>query len=105
MFLNTKEQTLGSMISFHKGMSNHPTLVMKKILNTDNGPFEGLKELVDVGGGVGANLRLVLSKYPHIKGINYDLKHAIDTAPPLPGKIKFINSPICHFNFCRADYI
>ncbi|RWR86243.1 caffeate O-methyltransferase [Cinnamomum micranthum f. kanehirae] len=45
----------------------------------------GLKEVVDVGGGVGAMLNMIISKYPHINGINYDLPHVIADAPHYPG--------------------
>ncbi|XP_068650128.1 caffeic acid 3-O-methyltransferase 1-like [Aristolochia californica] len=69
---------------FNRGMSDHSTLVMKKILETYSG-FHDLKELVDVGGGVGATLNLIISKYPHIKGINFDLQHVIEDAPSYPG--------------------
>ncbi|KAG9455446.1 hypothetical protein H6P81_008350 [Aristolochia fimbriata] len=69
---------------FNRGMSDHSTLVMNKILETYSG-FQGLKELVDVGGGVGATLNLIVSKYPHIKGTNFDLQHVIEDAPSYPG--------------------
>ncbi|XXG77574.1 hypothetical protein AAC387_Pa08g1702 [Persea americana] len=69
---------------FNKGMLNVTTIVMKKILETYKG-FEGLKEVVDVGGGVGATLNLIISKYPQIKGINYDLPHVLAEAPAING--------------------
>ncbi|KAF7133514.1 hypothetical protein RHSIM_Rhsim09G0210100 [Rhododendron simsii] len=69
---------------FNQGMSNHSTITMKKILETYQG-FEGLTSLVDVGGGIGATLQMILSKYPTIKGINFDLPHVIEDAPAYPG--------------------
>lgn len=69
---------------FNNGMSSHSTITMKKILETYRG-FEGLNSLVDVGGGIGATLHMIISKYPFIKGINFDLPHVIDDAPSLPG--------------------
>lgn len=69
---------------FNRAMLNHSTVIMKKMLETYKG-FEGLKEVVDVGGGVGAMLNMIISKYPHIKGINYDLPHVIADAPHHPG--------------------
>ena len=65
-------------------MSNHSAVVMKKILETYKGS-QGLKVVVDVGGGIAATLNLIISEYPHIKGINYDLPHVIEDAPPYPG--------------------
>ncbi|CAN6861224.1 flavone 3'-O-methyltransferase 1-like [Brassica napus] len=69
---------------FNNGMSNHSTITMKKILETYNG-FEGLVTLVDVGGGIGATLKMIVSKYPNLKGINFDLPHVIEDAPSHPG--------------------
>lgn len=69
---------------FNRGMSDHSTITMKKILETYKG-FEGLKTVVDVGGGTGATLNMIVSKYPEIKGINFDLPHVIEDAPSYPG--------------------
>lgn len=68
-----------SMI-FNHAMKNHSTIIMKKILEKYNG-FEGLRTLVDVGGGTGATLSSIISKYPTIKGINFDLPHVVEDAP------------------------
>ncbi|PSS11908.1 Caffeic acid 3-O-methyltransferase [Actinidia chinensis var. chinensis] len=57
---------------FNQGMSNLSTITMKKVLDSYQG-FEGLTTIVDVGGGTGASLNMILSKYPTIKGINFDL--------------------------------
>nr|WMX25283.1 O-methyltransferase OMT5 [Lophophora williamsii] len=65
---------------FHKAMSDHSTLVLKKLLKTYKG-LEGLSSLVDVGGGNGATLSMILSKYPKIKGINFDQPHVVADAP------------------------
>ncbi|KAJ7965232.1 Caffeic acid O-methyltransferase [Quillaja saponaria] len=69
---------------FNKGMSDHSTITMKKILETYKG-FEGLTSVVDVGGGTGAVLNMIVSIYPSIKGINFDLPHVIEDAPSYPG--------------------
>ncbi|XAR52134.1 Caffeate O-methyltransferase [Bertholletia excelsa] len=69
---------------FNDGMSNHSLLAMKKILKTYKG-FEGINNLVDVGGGTGETLNMILSKYPPMKGINFDLPHVIEEAPAYPG--------------------
>lgn len=73
---------------FNKGMADHSTITMKKILETYEG-FQGLSSIVDVGGGTGAVLSMIVSKYPSIKGINFDLPHVIDDAPPHPGIYEF----------------
>ncbi|XP_021637410.2 caffeic acid 3-O-methyltransferase [Hevea brasiliensis] len=68
---------------FNQAMSNHTTLFMNKILDVYKG-FEDLHVLVDVGGGIGVPLNIITSKYPHIKGINYDLPHVLADAPSYP---------------------
>ncbi|KDP32876.1 hypothetical protein JCGZ_12168 [Jatropha curcas] len=69
---------------FNEAMSNHTTLFVKKIIEVYDG-FDGVKVLVDVGGGIGDALRIITSKYPHIKGINFDLPNVLADAPSFPG--------------------
>ncbi|KAG1359337.1 Tricetin 3',4',5'-O-trimethyltransferase [Cocos nucifera] len=69
---------------FNEAMKNHSTITTKKLLEFYNG-FEDVKVLVDVGGGTGAIIHMITSKYPNIKGINFDLPHVISEAPAFPG--------------------
>ncbi|GAB4831921.1 Caffeic acid 3-O-methyltransferase [Ancistrocladus abbreviatus] len=68
----------------HKGLSDYSIVLMRKILETYSG-FEGLSSIVDVGGGIGACLNMIISKYPSISGINFDLPHVIKDAPSYSG--------------------
>ncbi|KAK9099999.1 hypothetical protein Scep_023429 [Stephania cephalantha] len=65
-------------------MSAPTSITMKRILDMYKG-FDGLKVVVDVGGGLGTNINLIVSKYPTIKGINFDSPHVVETAPSYPG--------------------
>lgn len=47
--------------------------------------FQNVRVLIDVGGGFGASLRAIIDRYPHIKGINFDLPGVIAESPHLPG--------------------
>ncbi|KAF7836143.1 isoliquiritigenin 2'-O-methyltransferase-like [Senna tora] len=69
---------------FNKAMENLSFIVMRRILKIYKG-FEGISTLVDVGGGNAQTLKMILSKYPSIKAINFDLPHVIQNAPPHPG--------------------
>ncbi|ESR56451.1 hypothetical protein CICLE_v10021670mg [Citrus x clementina] len=69
---------------FNNGMLSHTSIVMEKVLESYKG-FEHVKKLVDVGGGLGITLNMIISKYPHIKGINYDLPYVIKDAPSYSG--------------------
>lgn len=70
--------------AFNLFMCNHSVTIMKKIVKIYKG-FQGLKSLVDVGGGIGVALGMIVSKYPSIKAINFDLPHVIQVAPSYPG--------------------
>ncbi|KAH6810077.1 O-methyltransferase 1, partial [Perilla frutescens var. frutescens] len=69
---------------FNQAMCQQSTMFMHQILELYNG-FEGVKSLVDVGGGIGASLKIIITKYPSIKAINFDLDHVIQHAPSHPG--------------------
>ncbi|EPS65298.1 o-methyltransferase 1, partial [Genlisea aurea] len=69
---------------FNAAMFSHTKIFMNKLLRTYTG-FEGLKSIVDVGGGVGVTLKMIIDEYPSIRGINFDLPHVIDEALPFPG--------------------
>nr|GFA52307.1 caffeic acid 3-O-methyltransferase-like [Tanacetum cinerariifolium] len=69
---------------FNKAMVDHTTIVMKEVLESYHG-FKSIKSMVDVGGGLGVNLNMIVSKYPAIKGINFDQPHVIEHAPNYPG--------------------
>lgn len=70
----------------NSAMINHTAFVMNEILQGYEG-FKQFNQIVDVGGGLGASLSLITSKYPNIKGINFDLPHVIQHAPSYPGMI------------------
>ncbi|XP_022143519.1 caffeic acid 3-O-methyltransferase-like, partial [Momordica charantia] len=64
---------------FNTAMLNETTMGIKKIVESYKG-FANLKQLVDVGGGLGVTLQIITSKYPSIEGINF-----IRDAPAYPG--------------------
>ncbi|KAI5399961.1 isoliquiritigenin 2'-O-methyltransferase [Lathyrus oleraceus] len=69
---------------FNKSMVDVCATEMKRMLEIYSG-LEGISTLVDVGGGSGQNLKMIISKYPSIKGINFDLPQVIENAAPIPG--------------------
>jgi caffeic acid 3-O-methyltransferase len=68
---------------FNEGMKSHSVIFTKNFLEIYQG-FDDINTLVDVGGGIGATLSMITSKYPEIKGINFDLPHVIAHVPQLP---------------------
>ncbi|KAF3972506.1 hypothetical protein CMV_004007 [Castanea mollissima] len=69
---------------FEGSMKDFNPLVMKMILEKYKG-FDGLKLLVDVGGADGTILNMIISKYPTIKGVNFDLASVLEKSPSYPG--------------------
>ncbi|XP_074287641.1 cathecol O-methyltransferase 1-like [Silene latifolia] len=69
---------------FNTAMRNYSTIMMKYLVEKYNG-FKGVKQLVEVAGGFGHIIRIIVFKYPSIKGINFDLPHVIQKALPIPG--------------------
>ncbi|KAE8766573.1 caffeic acid O-methyltransferase [Hordeum vulgare] len=69
---------------FNEAMEQHSIIITKKLLELYHG-FEGIGTLVDVVGGLGAVIHAITTKYPGIKGINFDLPHVISDAQPYPG--------------------
>ncbi|KAK7308428.1 hypothetical protein VNO77_42033 [Canavalia gladiata] len=65
---------------FSNAMAVCVSLLMERVLEVYKG-FE-VSTLVDVGGGVGHSLEHIISKYPSIKGINFDLPQVVRNAPP-----------------------
>lgn len=60
---------------YNKAMTNSSLLVSKAILSEYN--FGKYKCVVDIGGGEGILLAMILKKYPSLKGINFDLPHVV----------------------------
>nr|QQH14891.1 caffeic acid 3-O-methyltransferase isoform 1 [Cirsium japonicum] len=79
---------------FNNAMVNHTTLVIKEIIRCYRG-FDNIKHLVDVGGGLGVTLNMIISKYPTINGTNFDLPHVIQHAPLYTG-IKHVGGDMFH---------
>jgi hypothetical protein len=69
-------------------MASSTTIDLSVLVREYEG-FKDIKTLVDVGGGTGKTLESIISSYPHIHGINYDLPHVITDAPTIPGNRDF----------------
>ncbi|KAM0007781.1 putative caffeate O-methyltransferase [Helianthus debilis subsp. tardiflorus] len=86
---------------FNQAMLNHTTILMKEILEHYRG-FDNLERVVDVGGGLGHTLAMIISKHPNIKGINFDLPHVTQQAQLYEGThvVYFITTTgyICHLH-------
>jgi hypothetical protein len=65
---------------FNNAMSGFSDIVIQAALKAYD--FSGIDLLVDVAGGHGAVLSEILKKYPHMRGVLFDLEHVVKGAGP-----------------------
>jgi caffeic acid 3-O-methyltransferase len=82
--LNNEDPRVNKL--FNTAMSSHARIYMEAMLEAYHG-FQDVNCLVDVGGGTGASLASITAKYPHIRGINFDLPHVVATSPAYPSTL------------------
>ena len=70
---------------FNTAMANGSTIPIRDLLDSYPTCFDDINILVDVGGGHGSSLHLIISRFPHIRGINFDQPHVISLAPNYSG--------------------
>ncbi|KAL2645205.1 hypothetical protein R1flu_012792 [Riccia fluitans] len=71
--------------SFNKGLAGHTRNFVKLLLDHEHyRGFEGLGSVVDVGGGLGIGLKLILEKHANLRGINFDLPHVVGNGVQAP---------------------
>ncbi|XP_047968067.1 acetylserotonin O-methyltransferase-like [Salvia hispanica] len=70
---------------FHDGMSCIAAASAAAVVEQYPEAFDGISSLVDVGGGDGTALRILVKAFPWINGINFDLPHVVGAAPPCDG--------------------
>jgi caffeic acid 3-O-methyltransferase len=72
--------------TFNEAMATNSSIVMASVAKIYEDGLKKIKSLVDIGGGMGSSLSMIVKEHPHIRGINLDLPHVIATAPPITGK-------------------
>ncbi|GLJ15169.1 hypothetical protein SUGI_0248030 [Cryptomeria japonica] len=93
---------------FNEAMACDTKDVMASVVKMYDG-FRSVRSVVDVGGGVGSALSVILAQHSQIQGINFDLPHVIATAPPIPG-VKHIGGnmfdqiPCANIAFMKKSY-
>ena len=63
---------------YNQAMTNSSLMLSYAILSEYN--FSSAKTIIDIGGGQGILLAMILSKHSYIKGKVFDLKHVVDGA-------------------------
>ncbi|EEF37286.1 trans-resveratrol di-O-methyltransferase [Ricinus communis] len=62
---------------FNEAMASDARLVMRVLIDEYKGVFEGLKSLVDVGGGTGTMAKAIAKAFPRLDCIVFDLPHVV----------------------------
>ncbi|CAN0845686.1 Acetylserotonin O-methyltransferase [Linum grandiflorum] len=70
---------------FDDAMSNIAKTTVPAIVKGCPDLLDGLKTLVDVGGGNGTAASLLVKGFPWIHGISFDLPHVVKVAPEIEG--------------------
>lgn len=65
--------------NFHRGMVDISALVGDAVAKAYD--FSGFTRIADIGGGHGMLLASILSSYPHLQGVLYDLPEVVADAP------------------------
>ena len=63
---------------FNRAMAELTRLVSTEVVRVFN--FSAARRIVDVGGGYGTMLATILESYPDLRGVLFDLQHAIEGA-------------------------
>lgn len=76
---------------FNRAMTNFSAFLIPAALEAYDFSYLNHKTLVDVAGGHGYALTSILQKYPHMKGILFDLEHVVAGAEPGIKKLDLAN--------------
>ncbi|XP_021846620.1 desmethylxanthohumol 6'-O-methyltransferase [Spinacia oleracea] len=79
----SKDNEINNM--FNTGMASATKPTLNAVIKGYKDGFSKLQgTVVDVGGGTGNLISMIVQQHPHIKGINFDLPHVVANAPPHP---------------------
>ena len=97
-----KKKNISTKVSseYSKLMQTSQRLVSEQTLQAYS--FKGVKRILDIGGGTGAFLLAVKSKYPSIEATVFDLPNVINVAKSNHQKIDDI---VGLLNFCPGDFL
>lgn len=74
---------------FTDAMEAHSRVTTSAIVSNYPDLFSGIASVVDVGGRHGMAISCLLSSFPSVRGISFDLPEVVAKAPPRPG-IEFV---------------
>ncbi|KAF8084580.1 hypothetical protein N665_0711s0009 [Sinapis alba] len=80
--------------------------VVPRVAGACHGLFDGVATVVDVGGGTGETMGILVKEFPWIRGINFDLPHVVEVVQPMDrvenvGGNMFESIPACDAVFIK----
>ncbi|XP_038887461.1 acetylserotonin O-methyltransferase-like [Benincasa hispida] len=82
---------------FNEGLGcNARVITLPTILESCGDIFNGIGSLVDVGGGNGTTLSILVKAFPWMKGINFDLPNVVSTSEEYNG-VEHVAGNMLHF--------
>ncbi|KAE8008841.1 hypothetical protein FH972_005314 [Carpinus fangiana] len=79
----------------NEAMASDARVAMPAIIHGCPEVFDGLGSLVDVGGGNGTTLQMLVKAFPWLRGIHFDLPHVVSNAVEFKGRCGFPNDKEC----------
>ncbi|XP_065870000.1 acetylserotonin O-methyltransferase-like [Euphorbia lathyris] len=79
------EENPGLTTMINEAMASNARLAVRSVIEKCPEIFDGVKSLVDVGGGNGTFVSLLVKAFPWIDGINFDLPHVVSVNPEFEG--------------------
>nr|BAF36052.1 O-methyltransferase [Iris x hollandica] len=89
---------------FNETMDGDSRSTMKALVAECAESFEGLRTLVDVGGGDGTATRVIAEAFPHVKCTVYDLPHVVAEAKPKGSLVQAVGGSMFD-HIPRADAV
>uniref|UniRef100_A0A1J3JHX1 (R,S)-reticuline 7-O-methyltransferase n=1 Tax=Noccaea caerulescens TaxID=107243 RepID=A0A1J3JHX1_NOCCA len=74
---------LSEMIN--EAMASDARRVVPRVARACRDLFDGVATVVDVGGGTGETMGIIVKEFPWIKGFNFDLPHVVEVAQVFDG--------------------
>ncbi|KAM3247430.1 hypothetical protein P3L10_009197 [Capsicum annuum] len=87
---------------FNKAMATDAQFAASVMTEHCKGVFEGLKSLVDVGGGNGALTKAIADVFPQINFTVFDLPHIIE-GPEGCRNLRYVGGDMFKYNFTKVD--
>ncbi|PON81563.1 O-methyltransferase COMT-type [Trema orientale] len=90
---------------FNEALSSDSQLIAEVVLRECREVFEGLKSMVDLGGGTGTMAKAIAKAFPHISCTVFDLPHVVADLKGSDNNINFIGGDMFPDPIPSADAI